>query len=191
MSYTKRNFLKKIATLFDPIGFIIPFTIRAKMQLQDIWTAGMDWDDELTEPLISSSRAWFGELGELKDIQVPRRLWNEGMIAGTMSLHTYVDASQSAYGAVVYARRQYQDGSVSTNIVAAKTRMSPNIATSIPRLEMMGEIVGVQLTTRISSVLGVKMTKSTFWCDNVNVLWWVRGRSRNFKPFVANRVGEI
>ena len=88
MSYIKRNFLKKIATLFDPIGFLVPFTIRAKMLLQDMWTAGMDWDDELTEPLISSSRAWFGELGELKDIQVPRCLWNEGMIAETISLHT-------------------------------------------------------------------------------------------------------
>ena len=35
------------------------------------------------------------------------------------------------------------------------------------------------------------MDKVTFWCDSVKVLWWVRGRSRNFKPFVANRVGEI
>ena len=35
------------------------------------------------------------------------------------------------------------------------------------------------------------MNKSTFWCDSVTVLWWVRGRSRNFKPFVANRIGEI
>ena len=182
MSYTKRNFLKKIATLFDPIGFLVPFTIRAKLLLQDMWTAGIDCDDELTETLISSSRAWFGELGELKDIQVPRRLWNEGMIAEIMSLHTFVDA----YGAVVYARCQYQDGSVSTNIVAAKTRVSPNIATSIPRLELMGGIVGVRLTTRISEFLGVNMTKSTFWCDSVNVLWWVRGRSRNFKPFIAN-----
>ena len=25
----------------------------------------------------------------------------------------------------------------------------------------------------------------------MNVLWWIRGRSRIFKPFVANRVGEI
>ena len=95
MSYTKRNFLKKIATLFDPIGFLVPFTIRAKMLLQDMWTAAID--DELTEPLISS-RAWFGGLGELKDIQAPRRLWNEGMIAEIMSLHTFVDASEGAYG---------------------------------------------------------------------------------------------
>ena len=36
MVYTKRNFLKKIATLFDPIGFLAPFTILAKMLLQDM-----------------------------------------------------------------------------------------------------------------------------------------------------------
>ena len=113
------------------------------------------------------------------------------MVADTMSLHTFVYAFESAYGAVVYARCQYEDGSVSTNIVAAKTRVSPNIAASIPRLELMGAVVGIRLTTRIAEVLGIQMTKSTFWCDSVNVLWWVRGRSRNFKPFVAHRVDEI
>ena len=25
----------------------------------------------------------------------------------------------------------------------------------------------------------------------MNVLWWIRGRSRSFKPFAANRIGEI
>ena len=25
----------------------------------------------------------------------------------------------------------------------------------------------------------------------MNVLWWIKGRSRRFKPFVANQVGEI
>ena len=114
------------------------------------------------------------------------------MIGDTsMSLHTFVDASESAYGAVVYARYKYEDGSVSTNIVSSKTRVLPNIATSIPRQELMGAIVGVQLTTRTAEVLGIKLTETTFWCDSTNVLWWVRGRSRNFKPFVANRIEEI
>ena len=57
MVHTKRNFLKKIATLFDPIGFLAPYTIRAKILLQDMWTAGMEWDEELTEPLIKGARA--------------------------------------------------------------------------------------------------------------------------------------
>ena len=37
--FTKRNFLKKIATLFDPVGFLAPFTIRAKTMLQEMWVA--------------------------------------------------------------------------------------------------------------------------------------------------------
>ena len=44
MIYSKRNFLKKIATLIDPIGLLSPFTVRAKMLLQDMWTTGLDWD---------------------------------------------------------------------------------------------------------------------------------------------------
>ena len=70
MLYTKRNFLKKIATLFDPIGFLAPFTIRAKMFLKDMWTAGLEWDDELTEPLASCACAWFSELEK----RIPRCL---------------------------------------------------------------------------------------------------------------------
>ena len=36
MLYTKRNSLMKIASLFDPIGFLAPYTVRAKMLLQDM-----------------------------------------------------------------------------------------------------------------------------------------------------------
>ena len=36
VKYTKQHFLKQIATLFDPIGFLAPFTIRAKKLLQQM-----------------------------------------------------------------------------------------------------------------------------------------------------------
>ena len=74
MLYTKRNFLKKIATLFDPIGFLATFTICAKMFLQDMWTAGLEWVDELTEPLASCTCAWFNELEKLTKVRIPRCL---------------------------------------------------------------------------------------------------------------------
>ena len=111
--------------------------------------------------------------------------------SGIKSLHTFVDASENAYGAVVYVRCLLKDGSVTRNIVAAKARVAPSVSTSIPRLELMAAVIGVRLTTRITKVLDIPMCRSTFWSDSANVLWWIRGRSRQFKPFVSNRVGEI
>ena len=191
VQYTKRNFLKQIATLFDPIGHLAPFTVRAKMLLQQMWMAGLDWDEVLTEPLTNAARAWFSELPELTQLQIPRCLLEGGKQVDSVSLHTFVDASEDAFGAVAYVRYSYQDGTVSVNIVAAKTRVAPTTATSIPRLELMGAVIGVRLSTRIARVLELQMSQAVFWSDSQNVLWWIRGHSRDFKPFVANRVGEI
>ena len=33
--YTKRRFLKKLAMLFDPLQMVVPFTIRARMAMQE------------------------------------------------------------------------------------------------------------------------------------------------------------
>ena len=70
-SFTKRNFLSKVATLLDPLGFLTPFIIRAKVLLQDLWAAGLDWDDPFGEALVCRSRNWFEELPELGQISVP------------------------------------------------------------------------------------------------------------------------
>ncbi|XP_015765556.1 PREDICTED: uncharacterized protein LOC107344425 [Acropora digitifera] len=69
-SFTKRIFLSKVATLFDPLGFLAPFIIRAKVLLQDLWAAGLDWDDPFGEALVRRSRNWFEEMPELAQISV-------------------------------------------------------------------------------------------------------------------------
>ena len=133
---TKRNFLKKIAKLFDPVGFLAPVIIRAKILLQEMWAPGMDWDDLFLGNLASKARKWFKELEDLPTIKVPRCLrlgQEEEMLSQT--LHTFVDASQDAYGAVVYSRATYKSGAVCIRFVAAKSRVATLAATSIPRLE--------------------------------------------------------
>ena len=145
----------------------------------------------MPESLAHLARGWFSELCDIKKVHIPRCLQEKEKMIDTLSLHTCVDSSESAYGAVVYARYNYQDGSISTNIVAAKTKVAPSIAIRIPRLELMGAVVGVRLAKRIATVIGFPMGRATFWSDSENVLWWIKGRSRQFKPFVANKVGEI
>ena len=43
--YTKRGLLSRIATLFDPLQFLAPYVIRAKMVLQQAWLRGLEWDE--------------------------------------------------------------------------------------------------------------------------------------------------
>ncbi|CAB4028547.1 Hypothetical predicted protein, partial [Paramuricea clavata] len=76
-------------------------------------------------------------------------------------------------------------------LIASKTRLSPLKAISIPRLELMGALIGVRLTKQVSTALEIPVKDSTSWVDSMNVLHWIHGRSRDYKPFVAHRVGEI
>ena len=55
----------------------------------------------------------------------------------------------------------------------------------------MAAVLGLRMAGSISRVLNASLDQATFWSDSMNVVWWIRGRSRSFKPFVANRVGEI
>ena len=152
----------------------------------------MDWHDFFLGDLASKERKWFNELEDLPTIKVPRcpRLGqDEEMLSQT--LHTFVEASQDAYGAVVYSRATYKGGDVSIRFVATKSRVATLAATSIPRLELIAAVVGLRMAGSISRVSNASLDQATFWSDSMNVLWWIIGRSRSFKPFVANRVGEI
>ena len=107
-----------------------------------------------------------------------------------MSLHTFTDASAEAYGAVVYTRCEYGNGEVALRMVASKSRVAPLKATSIPRLELMGAVLGLRLSLSISKVYKIDAQNTKFWTDSMNLLWWIQRPSR-FKSFVANRIGEI
>ena len=74
---TKRNVLKKIATVFDPLGLASPFITQAKTMLQERWTRGYDWGDQVQDQVVSRIQAWFAQLEWLEKIKVPRCLKNQ------------------------------------------------------------------------------------------------------------------
>lgn len=187
---TKRNVLKKTASIYDPFGFLTPFVVRAKMLMQEAWIEALGWDEELPDHFKMEWKRWFGELGELGAVRVLRCL-KEDKELRDVTIHTFSDASEKAYAAATYVRHEYEDGTVSTRLVAAKSRLAPLKAMSIPRLELMGALTGLRLTLKICAALELPRNKATFWVDSVNVGFWVQGQSRNFKPFVSHRVGEI
>jgi len=59
---TKRNFLHKIAMLFDPMGFLAPYVMRATILLPEMWTSGLDWDNLIDQSQARQVKKWFEEL---------------------------------------------------------------------------------------------------------------------------------
>ena len=73
----------------------------------------------------------------------------------TWLIHTFSDASEKAYAAASYVCHEYEDGAVSTRLVAAMSRLAPLKTMSIPRLELIGALTGLRLTLKICVALGV------------------------------------
>ena len=108
-----RKFLSKISTLFDPLGFVTPFAVSAKILMQQVWISGIDWDDQLPESVLEKAKKWVAELRDLGNIKIGRclrRLTTQFMT--DQSFHVFSDASEDAYAAVMYERNVYEDGSV-------------------------------------------------------------------------------
>ena len=55
----------------------------------------------------------------------------------------------------------------------------------------MAAVLGLRLTVVTKNALEVPIKSVTFWSDSQNVMCWVHSQSRSYKPFVANRIGEI
>ena len=44
--FTKRTTLQKIASIYDPLGFIASLTVRRKVFIQEMWFREIEWDEE-------------------------------------------------------------------------------------------------------------------------------------------------
>ncbi|CAG2236600.1 unnamed protein product [Mytilus edulis] len=150
-----------------------------------IWKRKFEWDEPLPEDIRNK---WFILLQDLKQaltIEIPRSYFynNESSTITTRKLHVFTDASQSAYGACAYLVNG--DQSV---IVMAKNRVSPLKEITLPRLELMGALLGARLAKHLLENIGEMDVN--FWCDSQIVISWIYS-TKPLKNFIANRIKEI
>ena len=181
--------LKKTATLLDPLGFLSPFVVKAKLLMQQTWLQALEWDEVLPPEQKEQWKSWLRKL--LEEIKVPRGLKNGSKQVTSVSLHTFTDASQKAYSVALYHRQEYKDWMVTVRLIASNTRLEPVKAINVPRLELMGALIVLRLTKQVGSALDITTDGVTSWVESENVGFWIRRQSREYKPLVAQRVGGI
>ena len=190
---SKRKFLKMISTVFDPLGFLSAFTVRAKIIMQSLWIKQLDWDETVDEQTMKEIDTWMQELDYINDIRIPRCLSASERSSIVRELHIFMDASEDAYAAVAYLRVLDTRSENVANVffVCSKSRVAPIESLSIPRLELLAADLGASMKEKVAPTLKIQDQDIYFWTDSKDVLGWLRNRSRIFKPFVAHRVGNI
>ncbi|XP_028407170.1 uncharacterized protein LOC114529555 [Dendronephthya gigantea] len=161
---TKRSVIGISSKLFDPLGFLSPFTIRAKILYQKLWIRGASWDDSLDEEIKNEWQKWKEELEHLNLIRISRSfLIDLGLEIVSVQLHGFSDASPSAYGAVIYLRLQDSTGNVQVQLLFAKTRVAPTKRITLPRLELMAAYLLSKMITFLLKVLGKRINQYICW----------------------------
>ncbi|XP_071653060.1 uncharacterized protein [Temnothorax longispinosus] len=187
---TKRSVLSLAARLFDPLEWLAPTTVLAKILFQSIWLLGLDWDTQLPDTDVRRWLEFQTGLPLLETIRVSRWLRSdqEGV---RRELHGFADASEKAYAAVIYLRTESSSGEVAVSLVAAKTKVAPLKQVSLPRLELNAVALLVRLADHARRVLKIEEDPTHLWTDATVVLGWIRGHPASWKTYVANRVSEI
>ncbi|XP_073956369.1 uncharacterized protein [Choristoneura fumiferana] len=188
---TKRHILSDIQKLFDPLGWIAPCVLQAKMFIQRLWTTKVTWDDRISQTLTDEWNKIKADLQNVNDIRINRWVDTLSTDKPNIQIHGFSDASIHAYGAAVYLRVEKPDGTIKTNLIASRTKVAPIKTISLPRLELCGAVILSRLLKQVSQAMRIPDTHIFAWTDSSIVISWILGDPQKWKTFVANRVVEI
>ncbi|GFT63869.1 integrase catalytic domain-containing protein [Trichonephila clavipes] len=163
------------------------------LDTKELWIKKITWDEILPPKLKEEWLIWCKELPLLDNLRIPRLVLDStnDEVSDLIEIHIFCDASKLAYGAAAYVKVRKQN-EVLVNLITSKTRVAPLKAVTLPRLELLGALVAARLSSRVQEIVRKKKECKVFhWTDSKIVLFWIKGSSKRWKQFVANRVQEI
>ncbi|XP_067943139.1 LOW QUALITY PROTEIN: uncharacterized protein [Watersipora subatra] len=189
---TRRGVLSSVASVFDPLGLISPFTLKGRIILQETCKQNYDWDTPLESSLLNCWAKWMSDLSNVHNVQVPRcvspRAFNQ---IESAQLHTFTDASTTGYGHCTYLRLVNTNRKVHVALLASKAKVAPIKQITIPRLELQAACSAVQAVNKYVKKLELPNITTYFYSDSTVVLGYICNTKERFQTFVANRVETI
>ncbi|GBL75284.1 hypothetical protein AVEN_194507-1 [Araneus ventricosus] len=135
----------------------------------------------------------FDPLGLLGPIITKAKIFLQKLCEQSISveLHGFADASELAYGAVIYVKSINSFGGYEVKLLISKSRVAPLKFVTIPRLELCAAVLLSKLMRRVLRALKLEVSKTYFWTDSTIVLSWLEKECKDLKTFVANRIPII
>ncbi|XP_062701238.1 uncharacterized protein LOC134285126 [Aedes albopictus] len=189
---TKRQILRCVMSLFDSQGILSHITVQGRMIIQDTWRSQVSWDEVVSDASQVRWRKWIKLLDDVNKIRLPRAYFPGFSAAdiGVVELHIFTDASEEAYAATAYFRTVIK-GEAYCTLIMAKAKVAPLKALSVPRLELMGALLGARLAKAVCEYHTIPIRRRILWTDSLATLAWIQSQHCRYRQFVAFRVGEI
>ena len=124
--HTRRGILSIVSPIYDPLGFLSPFTLLPKLLLQEMCRKTMSWDDRVPQRFSQQWTKWLLDLEKVSELKVERCIKPKDFRGPLQAqLHHFADASDHGYGTVSYLRFQNQDKRVHFACMLGKARVAP------------------------------------------------------------------
>ena len=186
---TKRMVVSNISKLFDPLGWLAPVMITAKVIIQKMWLAKLEWEDVLPETLKTEFIDWYNGLTVLNKLKIPR--WLGYTTDAKYEIFGFADASKMAYAACVYLKVTV-NGQSSIRLLQGKSKVSPiKPLLTIPKLELSAAFLLSKLTVKVLKSLRLPSVNVFLFTDSIDVLFWLKEHPSKWPVFIANKCSQI
>ena len=96
-----------------------------------------------------------------------------------------------AISAVAYLKATDENGHTHIGFVMGKSKLAPHPPHTVPRLELCGAVLAVEMAELITEELDTDIHKVTFYTDSRIVLGYINNDNRRFYVYATNRVTRI
>lgn len=97
-----------LSAAYDPLGFLVPFSVSGKMLLREVCSDGFSWDDDIPTQYLEQWNAWNEALHQLDGYQVPKMFIQSSLsLLEDPMVYIYSDASEKGIAAVALSCSRY------------------------------------------------------------------------------------
>ena len=199
--FTKRGILSINSSNYDPLGITAPVTLGGRIfqrmilppkgTKDNVWNQ-FDWDDPLPDQYLPQWNKWVESLHDVSKVSL-LRCYTPARFGEVKkrTLHVYCDASKDAICYVSYLQSESINGSINVSFVMANSKVSPRLATSIPRLELCAGVEAVVASKKIVQELHDLPDQVKFYTDSKILLGYLHNQEKRFTRYVTRRVELI
>ena len=177
--FTKRTILSLSSSLFDPLSFVAPCIIKAKIIKQKLWILKVGWDESIPHELHTAWENLVLDINLLTSFLVEFE---------SVQLYGLCDASIRAYDCYFYIWSKTSSGNVTIRFFAAKSSVAPTKGKPLPKLELCGALLLAKVYSKIKNLFEIPNLQVILWTDSEIVLHWLRQHSSTLSVFVGTRI---